>query len=56
LLDPVYEPSPAGDQVEISAFLEKLDWEHNRYLRSPNEMLTEGFKGTPYRWNPLVKP
>jgi hypothetical protein len=50
LLDPAWEIPPEGEEAAISTFLAQLDWKRNRYLRPPEEMLSEGFDGIPYQW------
>jgi hypothetical protein len=48
LLDSNFEFSPESSTQLMRSFLSSLDYKRNPYLRSPEEMLKAGFKGTPY--------
>jgi len=47
-LDPAFDYKPETANELIAAYLETLDYKQNPFLRSPKEMITEGFEGTPY--------
>ncbi|SFE42638.1 hypothetical protein SAMN05518672_10685 [Chitinophaga sp. CF118] len=48
LLDPGYVPSPEMNNKHIADYLAGLNWQTNRFLHSPDEMLENGFDGVPY--------
>jgi hypothetical protein len=48
LLDPGYVPSPEMDNKHIADYLAGLNWQTNRFLRSPDELREKGFEGVPY--------
>jgi hypothetical protein len=48
-LDPEFDYQPAMREELLDHHLRSLDWEHNEFLRSPDEMKALGFEGTPYR-------
>jgi hypothetical protein len=50
LLNPGYVPSPEMDNKNIADYLAGLNWQTNRFLRSPDELKEEGFEGIPYAW------
>jgi hypothetical protein len=47
-LDPGFDYDPAAAPELLARFLRTLDYTQNPYLSSPEEMIAEGFKGTPY--------
>jgi hypothetical protein len=49
LLDPHFDYKAAVREELLDRYLRGLDWKHNEFLRSPDEMKTLGFAGTPYR-------
>jgi hypothetical protein len=49
--DPEFGFDPGMTEALINRFLARLDWRTNRFLRSPDEMLALGFRGTPYTFN-----
>jgi hypothetical protein len=49
--DPSLPYDPKADGARIDAFLRRLDWEANPYLRSPDAISEAGnFEGTPYQY------
>ena len=48
LLDPSFDYDPAQREDLLREFLSGLDRGRNRYLRSPEDMLSLGFEGQPY--------
>jgi hypothetical protein len=48
VLDPALDYRPDMAVELMRGFLQKLDPAQNPFLRSPEEMVTEGFTGTPY--------
>jgi hypothetical protein len=48
-LDPELDFKAAMTNELLAEFLGSLDYKNNRFLRSPKEMIEEGFEGTPYR-------
>jgi hypothetical protein len=48
LLNPGYVPSPEMDNKHIADYLTGLNWQTNRFLRSPDELGEKGFEGVPY--------
>jgi hypothetical protein len=53
IIDLQADYQPAQRQALVTRFIEGLDWERNRFLRSPQAMLALGFQGEPYR-GPIV--
>ena len=49
-LDPSFAYSADKAPALFDQFLRSLDWRANPYLRSPDEMVAEGFSGEPYRY------
>jgi hypothetical protein len=47
-LDPDFNYKPNMSNELLSAYLQSLNYEKNPFLRSPEEMMHEGFEGTPY--------
>jgi hypothetical protein len=49
LLDPEYDFRPGLSKQLLSGFLQSLDHTRNPFLRSPAEMIADGFQGMPYQ-------
>jgi hypothetical protein len=49
--DPDTEVQPEDTEMLINRFLATLDPLQNPFLNTPERMIEEGFKGTPYRFN-----
>lgn len=47
--DACFKYDEASAKQEINDFLQGLDFNKNPYLRTPEEMMAKGFKGTPYQ-------
>lgn len=47
-LDPSCDYESANDAGLVSVYLQGLDYSQNPYLNSPEEMIEQGFAGTPY--------
>src|ERR1019366_2092168 len=47
-MDPEYEFRIEQTESLVNGFLAALDYSRNPFLHSPERMLTEGFRGTPY--------
>lgn len=47
-LDPGYSFRVEDTEALIKRFLVGLDWKTNRYLNKPEQMVEQGFRGTPY--------
>jgi hypothetical protein len=41
---------------EVDRYLRSLDYEHNRFLRTPEELSRMGFEGQAYRFPPELRP
>lgn len=41
---------PVNLASDLDAYLQGLDWERNRFLKSPDAMRSDGFTGEPYRY------
>ena len=52
IIDPQADYRPQDRDQWLARFLASLDWENNRYLRSPQAMRKLGFEGEPYRHEP----
>ncbi len=50
-LDPDFDFKPEMAEELINNYLQKLDYTTNRFLRSPEEMISLGFEGTPYTYS-----
>lgn len=48
VLDPGIDYKPGMANALLASYLQSLDYEKNPFLRSPEEMMAEGFQGTPY--------
>jgi|SRR5882672_6111268 len=48
-LDPDFDYKPSMREELLDRYLQSVDWAHNEFLRSPDEMKALGFEGTPYR-------
>lgn len=48
-LDPAFDYKPELRKELLSRFLDRLDWQENPFLRSPEELAKQGFSGEPYR-------
>lgn len=49
-LDPGFSFKPEMTDELVNNFLQKLDHKNNRFLRSPEEMISLGFEGAPYTY------
>lgn len=49
-LDPNFQFHPELTEKLVQNFLSNLDLSENSFLRSPTEMIEDGFEGTPYRF------
>jgi hypothetical protein len=47
-LDPDFDFEPNLTEPLLARFLQSLDYKQNPFLRSPQEMIADGFEGTPY--------
>jgi len=47
-LDPDFDYKPEVARKLMADFLRGVDYTKNPYLRSPKDMLEDGFEGTPY--------
>jgi hypothetical protein len=50
-LDPDFDFNPEMTQNLVQTYLDHLDPRLNPFLRAPQQMLTSGFVGTPYRFD-----
>lgn len=48
-LDPDFDFKPEDAESLMQAYLASVDYDANRFLNTPREMLAGGFDGTPYR-------
>lgn len=51
-IEPAFPYQPEGARRLIDTFLRSVDYRTNKLLRSPTEMLENGFTGTPYNVEP----
>jgi hypothetical protein len=49
VLDPDFDYKLAMREELVDRYLRGLNWKHNPFLRTPDEMKALGFEGTPYR-------
>jgi len=47
--NPDFQYSEEAAKPVLNAFLQSLDYKNNPWLRTPEDMLAKGFKGTPYK-------
>jgi hypothetical protein len=50
-LDPDFDFNPAHTESLVNRFLGGLDYRTNAFLNAPENMLIQGFKGTPYTFD-----